>query len=160
MITVQTKDFDIASEYETLRESSPEAGAIVTFTGLVRELTHLHEGKQSTTRLTAMELEHYPAMTQKALSDIEIEARKRWDIDQVRLIHRVGQLKPQDQIVFVGVSSAHRRETFSACEFIMDFLKTRAPFWKKEITTEGGQWVEARESDDAAAQRWDTPKTL
>lgn len=155
MINVQTEDFSLDSEYAALRNDSADAGAIVTFTGLVREMIKADDAKQNPTPLQAMELEHYPSMTLKALGDIETEARKRWDIDQVRVIHRVGKLLPQEQIVFVGVSSAHRREAFCACEFIMDFLKTRAPFWKKEITEDGGYWVDAKETDDAAAQRWD-----
>lgn len=156
-VKVQQDDFDIAAEYTALRNDSGDAGAIVTFTGLVRELTSLpakDETSKNNATLTAMHLEHYSGMTEKALADIVEKARRNWDIDQVRVVHRVGKLLPRDQIVFVGVSSAHRSEAFCACEFIMDFLKTKAPFWKKEITPEGEQWVEAKESDDVSAQRW------
>lgn len=159
MIKVQNEDFTVAEEYAALRCNSSDAGAIVTFTGLVREMIKATVAASNATntqanKLQAMELEHYPGMTLKALSEIEVEARKRWDIDQVRIIHRVGKLLPQEQIVFVGVSSAHRREAYNACEFIMDFLKTKAPFWKKEITNDGAHWVDAKDSDDSAAQRW------
>ena len=156
-ISVQHNDFDIAVEYAALRRDSSDAGAIVTFTGLVRELTSIpttEKTGESNVHLTAMHLEHYSGMTEKALASIVEKARRNWDIDQVRIVHRVGKLLPHDQIVFVGVSSSHRNEAFCACEFIMDFLKTKAPFWKKEITPEGEHWVEAKDSDDVSAQRW------
>jgi len=148
MIRVQEADFDVAAEYEALRRVSPTPGAIVTFTGLVREFS---EGQA----ISAMELEHYPGMTEKSLQAILDEAAQRWQLDAIRVIHRVGRLLPADQIVFVGVSSPHRREAFAACEFVMDYLKTRAPFWKKEFGPDGGRWVEAKASDDEAAARWE-----
>lgn len=149
MIRVQREDFDLKAEYDTLRRASQSPGAIVTFTGLVRDLS-----KQQ--HITAMELEHYPGMTEKSLQAIVDESAERWRVDQVTVVHRVGRLLPNEQIVFVGVSSGHRAEAFAACEFIMDFLKTRAPFWKKESTEQGSYWVEAKQSDQAAARRWAT----
>ena len=122
-------------------------GAIVSFVGLVRDL---NDGDA----IQTLTLEHYPEMTQKALEAIELEAKTRWDVISTLIIHRVGTLKPQDQIVLVAVSSAHRGEAFKACEFIMDYLKTSAPFWKKEATNQGERWVEAKVSDDAAKARW------
>ena len=122
-------------------------GAIVSFVGLVRDL---NDGDA----IQTLTLEHYPEMTQKALEAIELEAKTRWDVISTLIIHRVGTLKPQDQIVLVAVSSAHRGEAFKACEFIMDYLKTSAPFWKKEATNQGECWVEAKVSDDAAKARW------
>jgi molybdopterin synthase catalytic subunit len=152
MIRVQREDFDLKTEYDALRRASQSPGAIVTFTGLVRDLS-----KQQ--RITAMELEHYPGMTEKSLQAIVDETAERWRIDQVTVIHRVGRLLPDEHIVFVGVSSGHRAEAFAACEFIMDFLKTRAPFWKKEFTDAGSHWVEAKESDLDAAERWASRKS-
>ncbi len=146
-IRVQTEDFDIAVEIAALRRGNPKIGAIASFIGLVRDL---NEGDQ----VAEMTLEHYPGMTEKALEEISIESCKRWDIFEPTIVHRVGSLRPLDQIVLVIVASAHRGEAFAACEFLMDFLKTRAPFWKKEQTAAGARWVEARESDDHAAQRW------
>jgi molybdopterin synthase catalytic subunit len=146
-IRIQHEDFDLNAEYRALRCDSQSPGAIVTFTGLVRD-TSKHQ------RITAMELEHYPGMTEKSLQAIIDDAKARWDIDQVTVIHRVGRLLPDEQIVFVGVSSSHRAAAFSACEFIMDFLKTRAPFWKKEFTEHGSYWVDAKDSDRDAADRW------
>ncbi len=122
-------------------------GAIVSFVGLVRDM---NDGDA----IQTLELEHYPGMTEKSLQAIEDEAKKRWDIQQSLIIHRVGLLKPQDQIVLVAVAGAHRGEAFKACEFIMDYLKTQAPFWKKEQTSQGGRWVEAKSSDDEAQARW------
>lgn len=147
MIRVQTEDFDLGREYQALRQASHSPGAIVTFTGLVRDLSDRQN-------ITAMELEHYPGMTEKSLQAILDEASQRWSIDQVSVIHRVGKLGPDEQIVFVGVSSAHRRDAFAACQFVMDYLKTRAPFWKKEFTPEGAHWVEAKDSDSRAADEW------
>lgn len=147
MIKVQQQDFDLGMEYQSLRARSQSPGAIVTFCGLVRDLS-------GTTSIIAMELEHYPGMTEKSLQSIADQARERWQLDQVTVIHRVGKLLPDDQIVFVGVSSAHRGDAFVACEFIMDFLKTQAPFWKKEFTRDGAHWVEAKSSDQQSAERW------
>ena len=147
MISIQADDFDLAREYQRLRECSGNAGAIVTFCGLVRDF-------QPGDPQQLLQLEHYPGMTEKTLQDICVNARTRWQIERISIIHRVGQLQHGDQIVFVGVSGKHRYEAFQACEFIMDFLKTQAPFWKKEITSEGGRWVDARDSDNRAAGRW------
>ena len=144
-VRVQTEPFDVAAETRRLTEGRADVGAVVTFVGLCRD-----EGG----RLAALELEHYPGMTEKALEAIVTEAKGRWDIYEALVIHRVGPLKPCDQIVLVAVTSAHRGEAFAACEFIMDYLKTRAPFWKKEETPDGGRWVDARETDDSAAARW------
>ena len=146
-VRVQTDDFDIAREMAAMREGNPRIGAIASFIGLVRDL---NEGD----RVAEMTLEHYPGMTERALERIVDEAKARWDIVDVLVVHRVGTKRPLDQIVLVVVTSAHRGEAFSACEFVMDYLKTQAPFWKKEQTSTGGRWVDARESDDAAAQRW------
>ncbi|MCK9507842.1 MAG: molybdopterin synthase catalytic subunit MoaE [Pigmentiphaga sp.] len=145
-IAVQTDDFDVAAEIAALR-SHPAIGAVVTFIGTVRDI---NDGDSVST----LTLEHYPGMTEKALADIVAQARQRWDVMGVTVIHRVGLLKPCDQIVFVAVAGAHRGQCFEACEFIMDYLKTEAPFWKKEQTTEGERWVEARVSDDQAMARW------
>jgi len=146
-VSVQSDDFDVGAEITALRLHQPAVGAIASFVGTVRDI---NEG-QGVRTLT---LEHYPAMTQRSLERIVQEARQRFDLIRIRVIHRFGTLHPTDQIVFVGVSSAHRGEAFAACEFIMDYLKTRAPFWKKEVTSDGDRWVEARHSDDAAADRW------
>lgn len=146
MISIQTEDFDPGREHEQL-SNNPAAGAIVTFTGTVRDM-NLGDS------VGGLYLEHYPGMTEKALRGIIDEAGNRWSLSSVRVIHRVGQMYPGDRIVFVGVSSAHRREAFEACEFIMDYLKTRAPFWKKETTEEGNRWVSERDSDQQAAERW------
>ncbi len=149
-ISVQTEDFDLGAEVATLRAGKPGIGAIVSFVGTVRDM---NEGCS----VAEMELEHYPGMTEKALHDIVEQAQGRWDLLGVRVIHRVGPLKPQDQIVLVVVSSPHRGEAFAACEFIMDYLKTEAPFWKKEQTPEGARWVDARVSDDEALAKWAQP---
>ncbi|MFT6859648.1 MAG: molybdopterin synthase catalytic subunit [Gammaproteobacteria bacterium] len=146
-ITVQTNDFNIADEYQALCGQNTEAGAIVFFSGLVRDR---NEGSD----VTGLFLEHYPGMTERSLEDIVKQARLRWPILQVRLIHRVGQLDINDQIVFVGVSSAHREAAFDACRFIMDFLKTEAPFWKKETRTDGHHWIESQTKDQEAKTRW------
>lgn len=155
MIHIQTQDFDLNHEYQALRADAPTIGAIVTFTGLVRdfnqaEVAHAHHHKD----VEGLFLEHYPGMTEQVLADIADQARQRWDIQALRIIHRIGELRPSDQIVFVGVSSAHRSDAFAACEFLMDFLKTQAPFWKKELTATGSRWVEARRRDSDAAARW------
>ncbi|RJG48494.1 molybdopterin synthase catalytic subunit MoaE [Motilimonas pumila] len=146
MIKVQQQDFDIQHEYQALAKDS-QAGAIVTFVGLVRDM---NLGKQ----VQGLELEHYPGMTEQSLRTIVQQAKTRWQLLQCRVIHRVGKLALNEQIVYVGVSSAHRGDAFAACEFIMDYLKTQAPFWKKEHTDEGANWLDARESDDQAAERW------
>ncbi len=146
-IAVQTQPFDLQTEVEALYRSNPRVGAVASFLGLVRDV---NEGQG----VSAMTLEHYPGMTEKALADIVDQARARWEVMDACVIHRVGPLKPTDPIVLVAVASAHRGDAFAACEFIMDFLKTRAPFWKKEATPAGEKWVDARESDDLAAARW------
>ncbi|MBA4743125.1 MAG: molybdopterin synthase catalytic subunit MoaE [Azoarcus sp.] len=150
-VSVQQDDFDIGAEITALTKGRHQVGALATFTGLVRDM---NDGSD----VHAMTLEHYPGMTETALEDIVEQARDRWDIDGVRVIHRFGRLMPGDQIVFVAVTSAHRGESFAACEFIMDFLKTRAPFWKREETPEGARWVDARDADDSAAERWEQRK--
>ncbi|KJG38954.1 molybdopterin synthase catalytic subunit [Photobacterium angustum] len=146
MISVQFDDFSVADEYEKLAEGT-EAGAVVTFIGKVRDF---NQGDA----VTGLSLEHYPGMTEKSLQEIVDQACQRWPLLKTRVIHRVGDLALGDQIVFVGVTSAHRGAAFEACEFIMDFLKTRAPFWKKEQTPEQSRWVDARETDTSAADRW------
>ncbi len=139
MIRVQTEDFDPGLELEHLRNRHPgQAGAIVSFTGLVRDL---NEGEH----IRQMTLEHYPGMTEKELAAIELEAQARWALTGTVIIHRVGPLRPNDRIVFVAAASAHRKEAFRACEFLIDALKTRAPFWKKETTAAGSRWVDAPE---------------
>jgi molybdopterin synthase catalytic subunit len=148
-ISVQTEDFDIGHEIDALTAEVGFAGAVASFIGLVRD-----EDKS----LTAMTLEHYPGMTEKAISEIIDTAKQRWSMLGARVIHRIGRLLPGDRIVLVVVSSKHRGDAFTACEFIMDYLKTQAPFWKKEETQEGGRWVDARECDDVAADRWSENK--
>lgn len=144
-VSVREADFDCGAEIAALSAGDDGAGAVASFVGLVRG-----QGEG----VAAMTLEHYPGMTEKALAEIVAAARGRWQLRRVRVIHRVGRLLPGDRIVFVGVSSAHRGDAFAACEFVMDYLKTRAPFWKKEETAAGARWVDARESDDSAAARW------
>jgi molybdopterin synthase catalytic subunit len=144
-ISVQEADFDAGAEIVALGADDAGAGAVASFVGLVRG-----EGE-----VDAMTLEHYPGMTEKALAEIVAAAEGRWQLRRVRVIHRIGRLLPGERIVFVGVSSAHRRDAFEACEFLMDYLKTRAPFWKKEETAAGTRWVDAREADDSAAARWE-----
>jgi molybdopterin synthase catalytic subunit len=147
-IAVQTEAFDLGAEVDAMRKGRTDIGAIASFVGLARDL---NEGSD----VTAMTLEHYPGMTEKALAALVDEANARWVLLDVTVIHRVGRLLPGDPIVLVVVASPHRGEAFAACEFIMDYLKTQAPFWKKEETPHGERWVEARASDDAAAARWD-----
>ena len=142
-ISIQDADFDAGREIAQLGADDPGSGAIASFVGRVR-------GGD----VAAMTLEHYPGMTEKALGEIVDQANARWQLRRVRVIHRIGRLQPGDNIVFVGVSSAHRGDAFDACEFIMDYLKTRAPFWKKEETAAGARWVDARESDETALNRW------
>jgi molybdopterin synthase catalytic subunit len=151
-VRVQTEDFDLGAELNKLRLAKPSIGALVSFVGQVREFTTKVVNDGDT--INTLTLEHYPEMTQKALEAIESEAKTRWDVIDALIIHRVGTLKPQDQIVLVAVTSAHRGEAFKACEFIMDYLKTSAPFWKKEGTNQGERWVEAKLSDDTAKARW------
>ncbi len=146
-ISVQTEPFDITAIQDELRAASPAIGALVSFVGLMRDI---NEGDT----IRTMTLEHYPGMTEKALEAIVTEAHARWDLIGSRVIHRVGELKPQDPIVLVAVTSAHRGEAFQACEFIIDYLKSRAPFWKKESTPEGDRWVDARHTDKEAEDRW------
>jgi molybdopterin synthase catalytic subunit len=147
VVRIQSEDFDAGAEIAILRRNNPAIGAISSFIGLVRDVN-------SGERVSELTLEHYPGMTEKALDEIVDEAKARWDIIEVLVIHRVGVLRPTDQIVLVVVAGAHRGEAFAACEFVMDYLKTKAPFWKKEQTPAGSRWVESRSSDDAAAERW------
>jgi molybdopterin synthase catalytic subunit len=149
-VSIQAEDFDLSAEVAALRADDPRVGAVCTFIGTVRDRnkTPALGGIQS------LELEHYPGMTEKAIEAMVDAAMQRFDIFNARVVHRVGLLQPLDQIVLVAVSSAHRGESFQACEFLMDYLKTQAPFWKKEATAEGARWVDARVSDDAALARW------
>jgi molybdopterin synthase catalytic subunit len=146
-VRVQAEDFDSRQLQQELTAADLGAGAVVSFVGLVRS------GNQGQ-EIQTMQLEHYPGMTEQSIQAIVDEARVRWNVRAVRVLHRIGELKPGDQIVYVGVSGTHRGSTFEACEFIMDYLKTRAPFWKKESTPEGAHWVDARETDTDAALRW------
>ncbi|HSH72683.1 MAG TPA: molybdopterin synthase catalytic subunit MoaE [Methylophilaceae bacterium] len=146
-VRVQVEDFDAGAEIRRLRMAHRNTGAIVTFIGQVRDL---NDGADVTT----MTLEHYPGMTEKSLEVIIEQAKNRWDIYDALIVHRVGELQPADQIVLVVVTGAHRKEAFAACEFMMDYLKTEAPFWKKERTPTGEHWVEAKASDDVARERW------
>jgi molybdopterin synthase catalytic subunit len=149
-VRVQAEPFDPAAESDALRAGNPQVGAVVTFLGLMRDLN----GGE---RVEAMTLEHYPGMTEKALEAIVAEAAGRWDVVGIRVVHRVGELRPEEPIVLVAVASRHRGEAFRACEFVIDYLKTRAPFWKKERLASGERWVAARASDDAAERRWVQP---
>ena len=146
-VSVQLEDFDIAAETARLTAAYPDIGAMVSFTGLVRRTT-------AGGPITAMELEHYPGMTERALEEIVAEARARWPLQGVRVIHRYGSLNPGDRIVLVLTASRHRQAAFEAAEFLMDYLKTSAPFWKKEDHAGGGRWVDARDTDDSAMARW------
>ncbi|HUW29234.1 MAG TPA: molybdopterin synthase catalytic subunit MoaE [Sulfuriferula sp.] len=146
-ILVDDKDFDVGAEIAALRAGNPHIGAVASFVGLVRDTN-------AGSDVASMTLEHYPAMTQRALEAIVAEAGQRWTLLDVTVIHRVGELQPSDQIVLVAVASSHRADAFSACKFIMDYLKTQAPFWKKEQTPEGARWVEQRATDEQAAARW------
>ncbi len=152
VIRVQEPDFDVGAEVAGLSAGRDDVGAIASFVGLVRA-----DKASSDSAVQVMTLEHYPGMTEKALGDIVEQAQTRWQLLGVRVIHRVGRLVPGDRIVFVAVSASHRGDAFAACEFIMDYLKTRAPFWKKEESEQGGRWVDARETDDTAAARWERP---
>ncbi len=146
-VRVQTHDFDVGAEISAMRLSNPNIGAVVSFVGQVRDL---NDGDN----VASMTLEHYSGMTEKSLESIVEQARKRWGIEDALIVHRVGELKPLDQIVLVLVVSAHRQDAFAACEFMMDYLKTEAPFWKKEQTPSGARWVEAKDSDEQAKSRW------
>jgi molybdopterin synthase catalytic subunit len=146
-VSIQNADFDLSAEVAALRAADPGVGAIATFVGCVRD-------RNDGSGVSTMELEHYPGMTEKSIESMIEAARQRFDIRGVRVIHRVGVLQPKDQIVLVAVTSSHRGTAFQACEFLMDFLKTQAPFWKKETTPEGARWVDARVSDDEAMARW------
>jgi molybdopterin synthase catalytic subunit len=146
MIKVQHEDFVVADEYQQLASNNQD-GAVVTFVGKVRDF---NQGLG----VQGLALEHYPGMTEAVLHDIEAKAREHWPLNNVTIIHRVGDLTLGEQIVFIGVSSAHRKAAFAACEFLIDFLKTKAPFWKKELTTEGNKWLDAKASDDEISQQW------
>ena len=146
-IRIQTADFDLSAEIALLRADNSKIGAVVTFLGTVRDI---NDGAE----VAEMELEHYPGMTEKALEEIVALAKSRWNSFDALVIHRVGPLKPTDQIVLVAVASSHRGEAFAACEFIIDYLKTQAPFWKKEQTPQGARWVDARATDEAAMEKW------
>lgn len=147
-VSIQTEDFDLSAEVAALRAGDLGVGAVATFTGTVRD----RNGQQG--GVSSMELEHYPGMTERSIEAMIDEAHRRFEIRAARVVHRVGLLHPGEQIVFVAVSSAHRGQAFQACEFLMDYLKTQAPFWKKETTPEGARWVDARVADDAALARW------
>ena len=146
-VSIQTHDFDLSAEVAALRSGDGGIGAITSFVGTVRDRSPSGE-------VSAMELEHYPGMTERAIEAMIDEALQRFDLRGARVIHRVGLLQALDQIVLVAVSSAHRSESFKGCEFLMDYLKTQAPFWKKETTPDGARWVDARVADDAALARW------
>ncbi|HET9206151.1 MAG TPA: molybdopterin synthase catalytic subunit MoaE [Burkholderiaceae bacterium] len=146
-VTIQQADFDLGAEVAALRHGDAQVGAVASFVGTVRD-------RNDGASVSAMELEHYPGMTERAIESMITEARRRFDIRGVRVIHRVGTLMPREQIVLVAVTSAHRHDAFQACEFLMDYLKTQAPFWKKETTPDGAHWVDARQADDAALARW------
>jgi molybdopterin synthase catalytic subunit len=147
-ISIQVQDFDISTELEIMRRGKPHIGAVVNFLGVVRDLN-------DDIKVSQMTLEHYPGMTEKSIEQIVKKAQERWNIIDSTIIHRVGELNAGDQIVFVAVASAHRGEAFAACEFIMDYLKTEAPFWKKELTAQGAKWVDARVIDDERLKKWD-----
>src|SRR6187551_2687511 len=146
-VRVQNEDFDVGAEISALRRADARVGAVASFVGVVRDM---NEGGT----VEEMTLEHYPGMTERSIEEIIAQAHGRWKIYDALVVHRVGTLKPTDQVVLVVVTSAHRADAFAACEFIMDYLKTRAPFWKKEKTPSGARWVDARVSDDIAAERW------
>ena len=156
-VLIQTADFDVSAEIDALRAQDLRVGAVCSFVGTVRDTRALTGQAQD--EVQVMELEHYPGMTEKSIEAMIDEAHKRFDFYAARVVHRVGRLLPADQIVLVAVTSAHRGESFKACEFLMDYLKTQAPFWKKEKTPEGAHWVDARVSDDAALARWGIQST-
>ena len=146
-VRIQSEDFDAGAEMAAMRKGNPAIGAVASFVGVVRDV---NEGDA----VSEMTLEHYPGMTEKSIEAIVGQARGRWNVIDALVVHRVGLLKPTDQVVLVVVAGGHRGDAFAACEFIMDYLKTRAPFWKKERTAEGSRWVDARATDDIAAERW------
>ncbi len=148
-VRIQAQDFDAGAEIAAIRRGNAAIGAVASFVGIVRDV---NEGDP----VSEMTLEHYPGMTEKSIEGIIEEARRRWDVIEALVVHRVGTLRPTDPIVLVVIASGHRGDAFAACEFIMDYLKTQAPFWKKERTGDGTRWVDARASDDAAAERWRT----
>ena len=152
MISVQNEDFDPGEEYSKLREDAVDAGGIVSFTGLVREFYDSNSSEDE--KVQSLFLEHYPGMTEKCLEQICDDARHRWPLLSVRVIHRVGELAPGDQIVFVGTASAHRQAAFDAARFIMDYLKSKAPFWKKQKSGDSSEWVASRDSDETALEEW------
>jgi len=147
MIAIQQEDFDVGVEYKALVENDTSSGAVVTFIGRVRDLNLAQD-------VLGLHLEHYPGMTEKAMQEIVAKAKSRWKIQRCKIIHRIGDLQLGDNIVFVGVACSHREEAFHAAEFLMDYLKTRAPFWKKELTADGGVWLDALDKDKTAALRW------
>ena len=151
MIRVQREDFDVGEELAGLGDGKPGIGGVCLFVGLVRDMA----GDEA---ISAMTLEHYPGMTEKALADIEAEAKRRWPLEASLIIHRHGTLEPGDRIVLVATASAHRQAAFEACQFLIDWLKTKAPFWKREETAGGHRWVDARSADDTQASRWETGK--
>jgi molybdopterin synthase catalytic subunit len=146
-VSIQSQDFDLSTEIASLRANDPRIGAVCSFVGTVRD-------RNDGLSVSSMELEHYPGMTEKSIESMIDEAMARFDVFGARVVHRVGLLQPLDQVVLVAVTSAHRGESFRACEFLMDYLKTQAPFWKKEETPDGARWVDARVSDDAALAKW------
>ena len=152
MIRVQQQDFDLGAELAQLTDGNHAIGGLCSFVGLVRDMAGDDE-------ISAMTLEHYPGMTEKALTEIEAEANQRWPLDSTLIIHRYGRLEPGEQIVLVAAASAHRQAAFEACHFLIDWLKTKAPFWKLEDTPEGANWVDARDSDDTATARWGQSKS-
>ena len=149
-VRIQHEDFDAGAEIARLRAGDPRIGAVASFVGVARD-------RNDGATVSTMALEHYPGMTEKAIEAIVEQARARWEVAEILVIHRIGILKPLDQIVLVAVTSGHRGEAFAACEFVMDYLKTEAPFWKKESTPAGERWVDARETDEAARSRWERP---
>lgn len=151
MIRVQQEDFDVGAELAALTEGNPGIGGLAVFVGLVRDLAEERE-------VSAMTLEHYPGMTETMLARIEAQARERWPLEASLIVHRVGRLEPGERIVLVATASAHRQAAFEACQFLIDWLKTKAPFWKQEEGAAGARWVEARDADDEAAARWSGPK--
>ena len=153
-ITIQTEDFDVGAEYQLLRKLAGDSGAIVTFTGLVREIYEPAAVNASGERIQSLTLEHYPGMTEKCLEDIAAKAHTQWPLLATRIVHRVGQLQPNDQIVLVATASSHRHAAFDGAQFMMDYLKSNAPFWKKQQTQSGADWVASRDSDAQAIKRW------
>ena len=147
-VQVQEQDFDLGFEIEKIYRQNPSVGAVATFVGLMRDV---NDGQ----KISKMVLEHYPAMTEKALTEIQKKAESRWSLEGVRIVHRYGKMEPNEKIVLVVVASAHRRDAFEACQFLMDYLKTSAPFWKKESSESGDYWVDSRSSDEEAVRRWD-----